>query len=193
MTVNQQQLLTVISAHLKASPVKSALLGGLTLLLLILIGRQLFGGPGEAAAKELATVAVTPAATPTEVESAEKTLMIYPTPSLPHQLIRDPFRANLGLFEPAPGTTGTGFDDEAGDAVDRAVTEMTLQSTVTGPIPMASIDNTIVRTGNVYRGFQIMQIGARFVVIAYGDRQFILTMDQTSPTPPTPDQDQPSG
>ena len=57
------------------------------------------------------------------------------------------------------------------------VAEMRLQSTVRGPEPLATINGSVVRVGDVILGFSVERIGVRFVVLDHAGRRFVLTMD----------------
>ena len=171
----------VLRAHVLASPAKSTALGVLMLVLLVLVIRQVAGGPQAAGAG--GAVQRIPAAWP-ELEAQVAPLRLpvgLPLPALPERPARNPFWVDPSLFAAAPGTElerpGSGTEVSAADPVAAALGELRLQSTVTGPVPMAMIAGTLLRVGDRIRGFRVERIGVRFVELEYAGRRFTLTMD----------------
>ena len=176
-------LWTVLQAHLRASPAKSAVLGVLTLALLILVVSQFSGGPKSADAAPSPAPAIMDYA-PAPEQPTQVTPVALPTvpkPPMATRVVRNPFAVDLELFEPMPGTEPTTTEPDPVvqnvDPVARAFSELTLQSTVSGPRPMATVNGVVVRVGDRVYGFSVRRIGVRVVTLAHGDRQFELRMD----------------
>jgi len=176
----------VLQAHFRASPVKSALLGVLMLLLLLLVLRPLFRSPRAAEAAAVSVLPRGPQAERAETSAAPAPADLPLLPDLPAALVRDPFAVEVSRFQPVAGnepeTDGNDTTDpgppvqDTGDPLADAIAKMRLQSTVTGTSPMATVDGTLLRVGDRYRGFSVVRIGARFVVLDAAGRQFVLTM-----------------
>jgi len=171
----------VLRAHVVASPKKSAMLGLLTVVLLVLLGRQLLGGPQSAdAAPMVQAASLLPVVEPVEATSLG-TPAILPRPPLPDRPARNPFAVDLALFAEAPGAIGEPVREPqqqaAVDPIEAAVARMRLQSTVTGPEAMAAVDGVFLRVGDRISGLTVERIGARMVVLRGQDRRFVLTMD----------------
>jgi len=178
----------VLQAHFRASPVKSALLGVLTLLLLLLVLRPLFRSPRAAEAAAVSVLPRGPQAERAEPSAAPAPAPedLPPLPDLPAALVRDPFAVEVSRFQPVAGdepeTEGSDKPDpgppvqDTGDPLADAIAKMRLQSTVTGTSPMATVDGTLLRVGDQYRGFSVVRIGARFVVLDAAGRRFVLMM-----------------
>jgi hypothetical protein len=116
-----------------------------------------------------------------------------PLPPLPGQPARDPFSMDLSLFQPAHGSPGApgetperANEEPPIDRIAALVGQMRLQSTMTGSAQaqgspssgfLATVDGTVLRIGDRYRGFTVKRIGPRFVVLEFADRRFVLKMD----------------
>ena len=172
----------MVQAHLRASPKKSALLGALALVLVVLVVRQVGGGPAPAGASPaLVPAAATIALQADQPPAPNVPLPTVPLPPLPREMVRNPFAVDLSLFEVVPGQHPPAQESQDSsedvDPVTRALEGLTLQSTVIGSTSMAMVNGTVVRVGDQTHGFAVRRIGARFIVLSHGDREFVLTMD----------------
>ena len=182
MAASRPRWLMVLQAHLRVSPKKTVLLGALSLVLLALVIRQLGGGAHEADA-----AAALPSGGEYLVPDRKETVPALPAresvplPPLPDEPARDPFAVDLNLFEliPGAGPSAPKVADsaETGDPAYEALLGMRLQSTVTGPDTMATINGKVVRVGDSLNRFAVKHIGARFVVLAWENREFVLWME----------------
>lgn len=172
----------MFQAHLRASPKKSALLGVLALVLVVLVVRQVGGGPAPAGASPALVPAAAMVALPVDQPPAPSVpLPTVPLPPLPRDVVRSPFAVDSDLFEAVPGQHGQAqgpqVSGEDVDPVIRALEGSTLQSTVSGSTSMAMVNGTVVRVGDQTHGFAVRRIGPRFIVLSHGDREFVLTVD----------------
>lgn len=181
MAARDPTLWAIFQAHLRASPKKSALLGILTVVLLGLVALQVGGGPKEAGASPMLVPLVPEIGIDPGMETSALPQTMAPLPQMPEKLDRDPFAVVFELFDPLPGTGHSHNKplavQEHVDQVARALEDLTLESTVTGSTPIATINGMVVRVGDLTHGFAVRQIGVRLVVLTFGDREFVLTMD----------------
>ena len=178
---------------LKAQPGKSAVLGVLAVVLIVLLARWVGGsGPRSAAA------AVDLVSPPREVSldseagsdiTVQQTTEPEPLPVLPEPERprfeapqRDIFAVDYGYFPRRPGSesgdTAEGVDSQQLRiaALERRVGTFRLQSTVTGAKPAAIIDGKMVRQEDVYKGFSVVKVNNRHVLLKHSGHVFRLDM-----------------
>ncbi|MCP4247798.1 MAG: hypothetical protein GY778_12185 [bacterium] len=163
------------------------------LVLIGLVARQMFSGPARAGAAgpivEVPAVVNAPEAATGTTDAADQPFVSVADPLPPTRRApsRDPFSVDWTLFRPLEVPIDPPDDvappSIALDPVAEAIGRLRLQSTVTGPERIATVNGIVVRVGDRVRGFDVRQIGVRFVVLAYGDRRFVLTMDQPAGSP----------
>lgn len=165
-------LKAVVMSNLKASPVKSAILMVGLVVLTVLIGRQVWGGPRQAAAD--IAVAEPLLVDPDTVKSSEpavKPVVRVPKPRIVETLVRDPFAMDwLDLSKLVVNEE----DAEAEDDV------LQLQLTLTGTDEFgeatAVVSGTVVHVGDRIAGFVIDRIEKRSVVLRKGSEKLKLRM-----------------
>ena len=167
----------VLKAHLAASPRKTGVLVFLFVVMVVIYARWILKatGPNEAAA------AVAPAVSPGAAERAAS-----PAPArfrlarpLVRELTRDPFAVRLDRFAADPDALVEPAA-EAGtpDAPPApACAEFVLQSTITGPMPMAWINGRCVQPGDEIDGFQLERVEAARAVLSKEGAVRVLTME----------------
>jgi len=173
-------------AQLKANPPKTALLCGLVVVLIVLLIRAA-SGPDSASAKVV------------ELAVPQDSAATFQTPPLPAPVFELGSEGSAGIDNTieAKDTSDTlpprdifainlsYFPQLSADQVQTAGTDgptdpkqFQLQSTMTGPVPAAYIDGTLLREGQTYRGFQIRQINNRSVSLEKDGHVFRLRMAQ---------------
>lgn len=183
---------------LKASPAKTALLCGLTLVLVVLIIRAAVK-PNSASAKvvELAvpqkpTVIFRSPATPAPELSVDSVASddsdsANDPKNVQNTMPRgDIFAINLRYFtplsseQPESGAPAGPTDPKKRRliALQRRIREFQLQSTMTGPKPAAYIDGILLREGHTHKGFRITKINNRSVLLEQDGHVFDLHMPQ---------------
>ncbi len=160
----------VIMANLRASPGKSAVLLMGTVVLVVMLVRQVGGRPSAATAE--IPVAMVPGGDPDAVAAAPETAGrdYEPRPRLRHTLARDPFAATwMGIA--SVETTGTPMVMQE---------ELQLQCTMVGSRlgerAAAVINGVLVYPGSTLGSLEVVRIGARHVVLSDGTRTIDLRM-----------------
>lgn len=180
---------------LKAQPGKSAVVGVLAFVLIILLTR-LAGqsGPRPAAAAVDLVVqprnvsldsGIVPAIAVQQTTETEPVVLV-PEPERPRFRApqRDIFAVDYGYFPRRPGSesdnTVEGVDSKQLRIADlrRRVGTFRLQSTVTGAEPAAIIDGKIVRRKDVYKGFRVVKVDNRHVLLKHSGHVFRLNMER---------------
>jgi hypothetical protein len=169
----------VLQAQLRASPRKAAVLGVLSLVLLVLVLRLFARGPQVAEAEPVPAAGqlIPPAALPLPDLAMGNAAL--PKPRFPSQPARDPFSVERNLFEPIPGHEIRPKEQAPvtnADPLLEVVSRLHLQSTVTGPSPLATVNGMVLRVGDSIEGLKVKSIGSRNIELAYGDRVFELWM-----------------
>lgn len=175
MASGVKRIRAVVLANLRASPTKSAILGVVAVVLVVLLARQLWGGPQTATAVENLTNAwnaLTAEETADSLESKRRERR--PRPPLQGSVARNPF---------ACAWLETDTDDEMGDAEETPLassdSELVLQCTMRdadGRSRLAVISGVVVYPGSQMGRYKVKRIGARHVVLASGADELILKM-----------------
>lgn len=240
MTDRLTEITTTLKAQLMADRKKSALLGGLLVVFLVVLGRALFSGssPAPVAATEQAVAITNPASQPTppappsnlvrpieeagpnafatlgaavresltlqmkvaEAAASAESLAAAsePLPLLPerkdlfsapawghgakessdpddpdgkHSKSRKPKKSKKEQEKPFWGNLGSALGEyqqiRRGEVAEyeAQLAGLELQSTLTGPVPRAYISGRLVRVGDTVRGFSIVRIEDRRVVV----------------------------
>ncbi|GJM26591.1 MAG: hypothetical protein DHS20C16_30060 [Phycisphaerae bacterium] len=165
-------LKAVVMSNLKASPAKSAILLLGFAVLVVLIVRQVWGGPDEAVAgvptTELASV--DPDAVEGETTTVKPVVRV-PRPRIVETLSRDPFAMDwLDISGIVSGEGDTEIEDDV----------LQLQLTLTGKDEAgqatAVVSGTVVHVGDQIAGFVIDRINKRSVVLRKGSEKLKLRM-----------------
>lgn len=160
---------SVVQAHLRAQPRKSAVLAALAIVLVVVSVRTLMrsGMPSTAEAQ----VVEDPA------QSDEGAALSAPQPaagrvSLPRPLVRelplDPFVLNVSQL---PGAEPEGSEaveiitPDAGEEIRELASSLVLQSTMYGEKPVACINGQLLRPGQQIEGFVVERVSATRVVL----------------------------
>lgn len=160
---------TVIGAHLRADPRKTAVLAVLTLVMGGLYARWFFGATPEAAQAEIAAVATdappapTAAAAPTSQPTVQRVLVAE---TLPSDLASDPFSLPLDKYPPGRPVAGDDANKTVSqDPIEAAARALVLQSTLCGNSPMACINGVFIRPGQRVNGFVLRRVEPTRVVL----------------------------
>ncbi len=162
---------TVLVSNLKVSPVKSAILGVGTIVLAVLIIRQVMGGPQEAGANPDLVAQVVPSDDGTTEEPKPQPVRRVPRPRIHETLVRDPFAMDwLDLSHAANVEEDVDVEDDV----------LQLQLTLTGKDEegqaTAVVSGTVVHVGDLIAGYVIERIEKRFVVLRKDTERLKLRM-----------------
>ncbi len=167
-----RNLKAVMVSNLKASPVKSAILMLGTVVLIVLIARQVGGGPDAASASDGA-VAVSGEESSEDGDKATiiKPVVRVPRPRIIETLARDPFGMDwLDMSRVGRVEVESDVEDDV----------LQLQLTLTGKDESgraaAVVSGTVVHVGDQIAGFVIDRIEKRSVVLRKGSEKLKLRM-----------------
>jgi hypothetical protein len=168
-------------AQIAASPVKAAVLAGLTLVLLVVLAVQFLNGPSSASAAvepPVEVVEILPVVTsPSETSPAEWRPEL---PDLPGRLSRDLFASPFAVIAPSSDPQEANPDELSADNQNDEPT-WTLKATYLSSegdraTPMAIIDGMMVREGDRIRRYVVESIESRQVVLKDGSLRIVLRM-----------------
>ena len=188
-------------ALLRADPRKTALLGALLVVLIVLLIRMAVRPrsasgkltellpPAQASSGAGATILrasgdrldsqksiSTPRGGPHITEPQQITITLPQRDIFALDLSQFPLRPNAEVGSSEPGQRNPELDKLA--AARQRVAQLRLQSTVTGPVPTACIDSTMLRLGDSYQGFTIEQITNRRVLLEKDGNRFQLHLSE---------------
>ncbi len=168
---------TILLAQFKGSPYKSGLLGILAVVLLVLVGRQLWGGPETAtAAPSLISIAPAVALLPEPRLTPARSLRVPPL-DLPEVLMRDLFKADWlasGRAPRAQPTTQVGEGGSTTEAAPVLVLELTLTEAADNTQHCAVINGRTVRVGDDLGGFMVESISPGEVTLTGGGTERVV-------------------
>ena len=174
MANGRPPVLVLIRAHLQADPKKTAVLGLLAIVMVIVYVRMFTSAerPRTAAASELVTVPASPAleADRGEGSSPNRTkARIALREPVNRQLVRDPFVVPSLYVEAESPVNREGTAGLSGQALEREVRagaqNLVLQSTICGHRPLATINDRVLGVGDEVEGFIIEQIKPTSVTV----------------------------
>jgi hypothetical protein len=192
-----------LKAAYRRDPKKVAMVGGLSVVMAALWGRNLFAGPAavSAASVKPATAVVTPKPPVAGNSPADVALLQWldgPAPAVSRNLFGvDPTAfptpagaGNTGRTDYSdsaaksdPGTADEQRQQQAAEALRNDSAKLKLQSTVLGPHPLAVVNGQLVGVGDNIGDFRVEKIAARSVTLVreqahgQGDVRIELTMD----------------
>jgi hypothetical protein len=142
---------------------------------------RLFWGTSPAQAGA-ATIAAVPSPAGTGKNPATAFTRIKPTRSLVHDLARDPFAVKWERFQMERRAVTTRPSAPVPQlasppAAANNLPVFSLQSTISGTLPMAWINGRCVQPGEAIEGFVLEQIEPTRVVLRRGDEVRVLTME----------------
>jgi hypothetical protein len=171
----------MLITQFKASPLKSGLLAVLTVLFLVLVGRQLFGGPRVAEASPLEPPAATSVALIPEPTPEPARPPRLPLPNLPDILVRDLFEADWSAYGqglPADTTARLPENQDPTEAGLDWVLQLTFTEAADPQKHSAVVNGRRVRIGDEIDEFAVKSIAPRMVILAgHGTERIILRMD----------------
>lgn len=168
------QLKLIIQANLRASPAKSAALGVLALVLIVLLIRQFSDGAQNVQADEEVGLAIVPAAPSVPVSPTTDKPLRRPRPNIARMPRRNPFGPPAAML-----TEAVGESTDTASAPTGAPATLKLNFTITGGDdgrPKAVISGIVVRPGSTIAGFVVEEIHDRRVVLRHGEQRLTLTM-----------------
>ena len=194
LSASKPDMMTVIKAHFRAEPKKTAMLGVLALVMVVVYVYMFVGRAPSDAEAEPVEASVSPAVIG---EAATSLLQERPrsTPRWTHRVVspaairRNPFQCDWTCYrddpealleeEPdlPPEVDGPDPRNQRLIRLYDSLSEMTLHSTVCGTMPLAVIDEEVVRVGGRVDEFTVEAIHARSVVLRNGEDLFELRMD----------------
>ena len=177
--MSRANLWTSLIATFKASPAKAGVLGLLAVVLMVMVGRQLW--PGTPRSAQGAALFDFPPLDDAPIPEAVGHQPRPALPELPDQPARDIFGSNWLIFDRAAEEDVETQPDDAPAQMQRA-TVLTLDLTLTAPRengqPYAIINGTTVRVGNEVDGYVVESIGPGYVVLsANGQERVVLHMN----------------
>lgn len=181
MNATRPPIWVAFRAHLAADRRKTAVLVVLSVVMLAIYGRLFWGmSPAPAGAATCAVVPPHPGG-PGANQPVVLT-RIKPTRPLVRELARDPFGVKWEHFQvdrsvvpPRPSTPVPQPANQRPAASGH--TDFSLQSTISGTLPMAWINGRCLQPGEAIEGFVLEQIEPTRVVLRRGDEVRVLTMD----------------
>jgi hypothetical protein len=181
MSATRPPIWVTLRAQLAADRRKTAALVVLSVVMLGIYAR-LFWGTSPAQADAATIAAATSLSGKAGGHSTTILTRIKPTRSLVHDLARDPFAVKLERFQrerSAVTTRPSAPVPQPANAPPAAnnLPLFSLQSTISGTLPMAWINGRCVQPGEVIEGFVLEQIEPTRVVLRRGDEVRVLTME----------------
>jgi len=161
-------------ANLRASPVKSAILGVAVVVLIVLLGRQALSGPNIADADQDVGIAEGLESTG---QAPASTIQRLPKPRIDAVIRRDPFRASWLVLD-APAATNV-------DPAEPGALQ--LQATLTNGATeehCAMVSGVMVHVGDKLEGYRVLSISNRSVELAGRGQRITLTMGRSSGADP---------
>lgn len=175
MANDRPPVLVLLRAHLQADPKKTAVLGLLAIVMVIVYVRMFTSAERPrtaAAASELVAVPASPAleADRGEGSSPKRTkARIALREPVNRQLVRDPFVVPSLYVEAESPVNREGTAGLSGLALEREVRagaqNLVLQSTICGHKPLATINDRVLGVGDEVEGFIIEQIKPTSVTV----------------------------
>jgi hypothetical protein len=179
----KQSIIAKVRESLARDPKRSAVLGGLCLLMLILWGRLLLNGPAQATASLIrrSVAAITESPAPTVHQAASNPVLDW-LAQPKRAMQRNLFAINLDYFARASGKTkaSDGQDDPTAITSDTdqahqqqvlqenlqtQATKLKLQTTMMGTTPRAMINGNLVKEGDIVDGFAVIKIQPRKITV----------------------------
>lgn len=183
---NWQQRLV---GELKADPKKTAVLGILTLVAVFVIGKYLMGNklPASASAANPGRVVVANASGPVVRARTNQARQDQYLSRLDNSVTRDIFEPDLKLYQAAekiaevakvlPTTTSAPADAKIQmqeQLIQAQASSLKLESTMIGPRSVANINGKLLKVGDVFNEFEIVEITAHSCVVRKNDVSILL-------------------
>jgi len=191
MEMFKKRLIAEISRDKK----KAVILGSLLLVAVFFVGKLLLARSPEAATAATSPTAVTPAGT---VNNAAAQILSGKSPRVEvskgaaKAITRDIFMPAASFFPRVEKTTGTNgkvkvVEDEQDkqnaalrhkkELIREQAAELHLESTITGRVPIAIINGTVLGPDGVINGFRIVKIDSQACVVEKEGIRLNLTME----------------
>ncbi len=179
--MNRTRLWTTLVIQAKASPYKTGLLGVLAVVFLVLVGRQLWGGPRTAEAAPPLNPAATDVASVLEPTPVPVRLPRPPLPDLPDAPARDLFKADwltYGRVSRLDTAARENEDKSPSEAAPVLLLELTLTEPADNGQHYAVINGRRVQVGDAIGELVVESITPGLVILAgSGTGRTALRMD----------------
>jgi len=181
-------------AKARQDPKKLVLVGGLSLVMVVMWGRLLINQSPQQASASALSVPIAAAASPasptrTPDKSAQRSTEDMPIVyvDLPESLVRDVFTLNRTQYPSVPEAPSTVQSRQSGppaptdeqmwkESARRALMGLELQTTMMGANPRAVISGRVLRPGEQINGFTLRQVQSRQVILEFEGRELQLGM-----------------